>query len=84
MPYSYFTDLKIDNAEEIKKIQQPFLWLHGTADAFLKIEHGELVAKNYSGTFKSENRITGAAHSNVPGIMGIGSYMLTLENFIAR
>jgi pimeloyl-ACP methyl ester carboxylesterase len=84
MPNTYFTDLKIDNAEEIKKVQQPFLWLHGTADAFLKIEHGELVARNYAGIFLSENRISGAAHSNVPGIMGLDNYLDMLENFIAQ
>lgn len=82
MPSGYFTDLKIDNAEEIKKVQQPFLWLHGVNDSFLKIEHGELVAKNYNGVYKSENRIAGGAHSDVPGKMGLRNYMEMLKNFI--
>jgi pimeloyl-ACP methyl ester carboxylesterase len=82
MPSSYYTDLKIDNAEEIKKVQQPFLWLHGTDDSFLKIAHGEIIARNYAGVYKSENRITGGAHSNVPGIMGLNNYLIMLKNFI--
>jgi pimeloyl-ACP methyl ester carboxylesterase len=82
MPYTYFTDLKIDNAEEIKKVSQPFLWIHGADDAFLKIEHGELVSKNYKGSYKVEKKVPGGAHSNVPGIMGIAEYMLLMKNFI--
>ena len=36
------TDLKIDNAEEIKKVKQPFLWIHGTNDNFLNYKtHGQ-------------------------------------------
>ena len=37
MPGSFFTNLKIDNAEEIKTINQPFCWIHGTNDNFLNI-----------------------------------------------
>src|SRR4051812_36333861 len=32
MPAEYFSDLKIDNAEEIKKVSIPFLWIHGLND----------------------------------------------------
>lgn len=82
MPYTYFTDLKIDNAEEIKKVSQPFLWIHGTDDAFLKIEHGALVSKNYNGVYKLEKKVEGGAHSNVPGIMGINEYLQVMKIFL--
>ena len=82
MPETYFVDLKIDNAEEIKKVQQPFLWIHGVDDTFLKIEHGELVSKNYQGVYKVEKRVPGGAHSNVPGIMGLNIYLQLLKDFI--
>ncbi len=85
MPASFFTNLKIDNAEEIKKVQQPFLWLHGTADAFLNMKtHGEEVYKNYHGTYAEAHRVDGATHSSVPLTMGFEEYSNTLLKFITR
>jgi hypothetical protein len=49
-PGSYFTNIKISNTEEIKKVQQPFLWFHGTNDTFLTLAaHGQVVFNNYQG-----------------------------------
>jgi pimeloyl-ACP methyl ester carboxylesterase len=84
MQSAYYTDLKIDNAEEIKKVQQPFLWIHGEDDDFLKIAHGELVAKNYQGVKKVERRVPLAVHNNVPGVMGLGIYMDLILDFIVN
>lgn len=85
IPGSFLTNLKIDNAEEIKKIQQPFLWLHGEEDDFLSIHtHGSVVAKNYKGTAKTEVRVDEAGHSTVPNTMGFEEYMLVLKRFLER
>ena len=85
LPSSAITDLKIDNAEEIKKVQQPFLWLHGVDDDFLRMEtHGEVVFKNYNGTKGVPRRIVGANHSTIPKTMGYKDYMQTLVDFIAK
>lgn len=85
MPASFFTNLKIDNAEEIKNINQPFCWLHGTNDNFLNINtHGEVVYKNYKGTYKEAHRINGADHGEVPAKMGFTDYLTTLSNFIKK
>jgi alpha/beta superfamily hydrolase len=47
LPPGYFTNLKVDNAQEIKKFQHPFMWIHGIDDDFLNINtHGEVVYKN--------------------------------------
>lgn len=74
LPGSYVTNLKIDNAAEIQKVQQPLLWLHGTADDFLNIHtHGEVVYKNHlgsEGVGKFPRRIIGAGHSDLPEVMG--------------
>jgi pimeloyl-ACP methyl ester carboxylesterase len=84
-PGSYFVNLKIDNAEEIKTISKPFLWIHGIEDDFLNIEtHGEVVYKNYSGTYSESHRIPGAGHSTVPSTMGYSSYSSTILNFIRK
>lgn len=85
MPAEYFTDLKIDNAEEIKKVNQPFMWIHGTKDDFLSIEtHGEVVYKNYKGVYSEAHRVNDAGHGSVPNTMGIDTYKKTLLNFIVK
>lgn len=85
MPGSFFTNLKIDNAEEIKTINQPFCWIHGTNDNFLNINtHGEVVYKNYNGTYKEAHRIPGADHGEIPVKMGFNNYLNTLSTFIRK
>jgi hypothetical protein len=85
MPGSFFTNLKIDNAEEIKTISQPFCWIHGTNDNFLNINtHGELVYKNYNGSYKEAQRVSGADHGEVPEKMGFDNYLNTLSTFIKK
>lgn len=85
LPASYFTDLKIDNAEEIKKIKKPFLWMHGIDDSFLSItSHGEIIFKNYSGTNGVPVRISGAEHGTIPQTLGFREYNNTLLNFILK
>jgi pimeloyl-ACP methyl ester carboxylesterase len=85
MPAEYFTDLKIDNAEEIKKVRQPYLWLHGDNDLFLNYKtHGEVVYKNYSGIYKTKYIVSGADHGEVPEKMGFTRYLETLGEFIRR
>lgn len=82
MPASYFVNLKIDNAEEIKNIDIPLLWIHGTKDDFLSIDtHGELVYKNHSGE-KTALRIEGGDHNNPPAILGYQEYLSAIEEFI--
>ncbi|MES2836995.1 MAG: alpha/beta fold hydrolase [Bacteroidota bacterium] len=85
MPAEYFTDLKIDNAEEIKKVSQPFMWIHGTKDDFLSIEtHGEVVYKNYKGFYSEAHRVSGGGHGSVPNTMGIDEYKKTFLKFIVK
>jgi len=85
MPGSFFTNLKIDNAEEIKTISQPFFWIHGTNDNFLNIKtHGEVVYKNYKGLYQEAHRIDGADHGEIPLKMGFVNYLNTLSTFIKK
>lgn len=85
MPADYFTDLKIDNAEEIKKVKQPFLWLHGTRDNFLNYKtHGQVVYNNYGGTYKTSYLVDGADHGEVPKKMGFETYLKTLGEFVRK
>jgi len=83
LPGSFFTNLKIDNAEEVKKLTQPLYWIHGVDDDFLAIEtHGEVVWSNYKTRAKVAHRIPGANHSDVPKIMGYEAYIKSIEEFI--
>jgi pimeloyl-ACP methyl ester carboxylesterase len=83
MPGSFFTSLKIDNAEEIKKVNQPFFWIHGVNDDFLSIKtHGEVVYKNYHGQRSEAHRIEGGNHGTIQITMGIDNYKKTVLDFI--
>lgn len=83
IPPSYVTNLSVNNADEIKKVQQPFMWIHGAADPFLNINtNGELVYKNYQGTYEEAHRITLATHTNVPVVWGLNNYSAALLHFI--
>ncbi len=85
MPASYFTNLQIDNAEEIKEIDQPLLWIHGTDDSFLSIEtHGEVVFKNYAGTYGKAVRVAGGEHADVPLVYGYDNYLSAVLEFIRK
>jgi pimeloyl-ACP methyl ester carboxylesterase len=83
IPGSFFVNLKIDNAEQIKKVQQPFLWIHGYMDDYLSIHtHGEVVFKNYKGTDGRASRISNAGHSNIPNTWGFKEYTDAIAIFL--
>lgn len=84
LPASYFTNLEIDNAEEIKKVDSPFLWMHGRDDDFLNINtHGEVVYGSHPDeNVKFAHRITGANHGNLPQVMGYTNYLTAIKDFI--
>ena len=85
MPGAFFTDLKINNAEEIKMVQQPFFWIHGEADDFLNIEtNGAIVYNNYNGIYKEAHRIPNAGHGSIPNTFGFQNYLNIVGNFITQ
>lgn len=85
LPSSYFTNAKINNADKIKTVKQPFLWMHGINDDFLSINtHGEVVYKNYGGNQQQAHRIPDAVHNNVPAIWGYTNYLNALSKFVQQ
>ena len=83
LPGSYATSLEIDNAEEIKKINQPFMWLHGEKDDFLSRRyHGQVIYDNYKGIYSHKVITPEGTHSNVPFAIGIDTYLLEILAFI--
>lgn len=87
-PGSYFTSIRIANAEEIKKVQQPFLWFHGTDDTFLTLAaHGQVVFNNYTGSRGKAVVVAGATHDGekgVPVVLGFANYLAEIEAFITE
>jgi pimeloyl-ACP methyl ester carboxylesterase len=85
MPASYVVNLKIDNAEEIKNINQPLLWMHGNKDDFLQMTtHGQVVYDNHNGTYKQAVIADGGEHSTIPQTLGIESYKQIVLDFITK
>ncbi len=83
MPPSYFTNLQVNNAQQIRNIHQPFMWIHGINDDFLSIStHGEVVYANHAGLIKEAYRIPGANHVNVPAVWGLEVYKAAILAFI--
>lgn len=82
---TYVVDIKINNSEKIKLVQQPYLWFHGINDSFLKIStHGEIVYKNYKGISGTPIRISLAEHGNVPLVFGFENYTNTISSFLIQ
>ncbi len=82
---SFFTDLQINNAQEIKKVQQPFFWIHGIQDHYLSITtQGEVVYNNYRGIYKEAHRIPNADHGSVPNTFGYSNYLKAVSDFITQ
>lgn len=87
MPGSFLVNVKIDNAEQIKNVEAPLLWIHGVDDGFLAMDtHGEVVFNNHTGEKKAV-RVPGADHdgaSAVPVFMGFETYLETIKDFITE
>jgi pimeloyl-ACP methyl ester carboxylesterase len=83
MPSSFVSNLKFDNAEQIKSVQQPFFWIHGINDQFINITtNGEVVYANYQGPYKEAHRIPGADHGTIPQTWGFSNYADAVLKFI--
>jgi hypothetical protein len=85
LPSSYFTNVKVNNAEEIKNVAVPFCWFHGSNDEFLSLPvHGQKVYDNYQGPYKEAHIVNGAIHNNLPSVLGYEEYLMELGKFIRR
>lgn len=81
---NFVSSLEFDNAEKIKDVEAPLLWLHGVEDDYIEIENGELIYENHSGVFKEAERVEGAGHEDVPKTMEYEAYLNRLETYIKQ
>ena len=81
---SYITELEFDNAEKIKLVDQPLMWMHGIEDDYVAITNGEAIISNYSGVDSTYVRVEGANHGQdgVPQTMGYQNYLNAVQEFI--
>jgi pimeloyl-ACP methyl ester carboxylesterase len=87
IPGSYLTTYSGDNADKIRSVKVPLLWLHGTKDATLNREtHGLPVWNHYP---DPEHRgryiaIDGAGHTTIPQTMSADykEYITSVRQFI--
>lgn len=78
----FVTTLEFDNAEKIKDVSCPLLWMHGVEDTYVAISNGELIYSNHNAGEKIAVRVEGSGHSEIPPTYGIGNYMTEILNFI--
>lgn len=79
---NFVSTLEFNNAEKIKDVTVPLLWIHGVEDDYVKISNGELIYDNYTGTYKEAIRVESAGHDNIPKTMGYVNYLQRLEDYI--
>jgi len=83
LPGEYLLELKVDNADEIKNITAPFLWIHGIEDDFLEIDiHGQVVFDNYAGNEGYAKKVPRASHNDVLVKLGFDTYINGIKDFI--
>ena len=82
-PGAYVTTYKGNNAERIKSVKVPFLWLHGTADETLALKtNGEPIWNNYTGRAGFKVIVEGASHTNIPKKITYSHYVRGVTRFI--
>ncbi|MCX6143291.1 MAG: alpha/beta hydrolase [Ignavibacteriales bacterium] len=84
IPSSYITKGEYNNAEKIRKIHAPLLFMHGVDDKFIDIEKNGAVVFNNANPPKQFIRIPGADHEGIPGAMGESNYVSTVKTFIQQ
>ena len=85
IPGSFFTNVKADNSEKIKGVQQPYLNMHSMADAFINFTtHAVEIRENYQGVKLTTVDVPGADHDNLPNTMGFTAYLRAIESFLVK
>lgn len=80
----FMTSLEFNNAEKIKDVHQPLMWIHGSEDKYIKISNGQLIYNNHNGVSKQAHIAQNAEHSNIPETFGLDNYLDRVLNFISQ
>ena len=83
IPGSYVSTYKGNNAEKIKKINIPFLWIHGTEDGTLnRGSNGLPIWNNYPGQTAYFIKVEKGSHGDTPKVLTYATYIKCLKDFI--
>jgi len=82
IPSGWLTKGTFDNAEEIRKINTPFLLLHGSDDDFVRYRDNGKVVFDNAPEPKTLILVNDAVHTNVPETMGLDEYLSAIRNFL--
>lgn len=77
----FISSLEFNNAEKIKDVKAPLLWLHGIEDDYISIQNGELIYANHTGLYKEAGRIKGAGHGDIPAVYGFEKYIKRISTY---
>ncbi len=78
----FLTDLEFENAENIKSVTCPLLWMHGKEDDYIEIQNGELIYANHGGQSKAAYIVDDCNHGQVPAKMGYETYISNVLSYI--
>lgn len=82
IPELWLTAGKFDNVEKIRRINTPFLLIHGEDDEFIRFRDNGMVVYDNAPQPKALKIVTGAKHTDIPGKMGIDKYKKLVEDWI--
>jgi len=82
IPGSYLLEGTFDNLAPIQQRTCPVLLLHGTSDAFIRLETNGQRLYDVARQPKTFIQVNGAAHDNVPNTMGTQEYIDRITAFI--
>ena len=80
----FISTLEFNNAEKIKSVNTPLLWLHGVEDTYIEISNGQLIYDNHDGAYKEAHKVPNSDHTEVPETLGFENYLQILETFIQK
>lgn len=82
---SFYANLKTNNIEDIKKVNQPLFLIHGEDDTFLSYEqHGKPVYENHTGAYKQLTISSNGTHDDAPFARGLELYLKDIEHFFNK
>ena len=80
----FMTTIEFNNAETIKDLDIPLLWLHGQEDTYIALQNGQLVYDNHNGSYKESHIVNGSDHTEIPTTLGYENYITIINEFIIK
>jgi fermentation-respiration switch protein FrsA (DUF1100 family) len=83
IPGSFVINDNMNNAERVRSVRTPLLLLHGDADDFIPWSSNGRVVYDNAPQPKELELVRDANHTDIPWIMGLGSYQNRVLDFLS-